>query len=111
MLPLIIDAAARRPSARDPGKAAGGEVFRVPGKAAAGPDQRCPEIGCVERGVGQWVVSADLGMAVDDRVRPIGVALRIRPGALRIAREQGEVIGLRRVVDTVGIRKVRTLLL
>ena len=49
-------------------------------------------------------------MAVDDRVRPIRVALRIRPGALRITREQGEVIGLRWVVDTVGIREVRTLM-
>ena len=111
MLSLIIDAAARRPDARDPSKAAGGEVFRVAGKAAAGPNQRGPEIGRVERSVGRRVVRADLGMALDDRVGPIRVALRIRPGALRIAREQGEVIGLRRVVDTVGIRKVRTPLL
>src|SRR5207248_1525563 len=52
----------------------------------------------------------DLGVAVDDRVRPIRVALRIRPGALRITREQGEVIGLRWVVDTMRIREIRTLM-
>ena len=106
VLALIVDTATRRPGARNPGKAASGEVFRVAGKAAAGPDQRRPEIGCVERGVGQWVVGPDLGVAVDDRVGPIRIALRIRPGALRIAREQREVIGLRWVVDTMGIREV-----
>src|SRR5690242_1921134 len=59
VLALIVDAAARRPGARYPGKAARGQVFRVPGKAAAGPDQRRAQIGRVEWGIERRVVSPD----------------------------------------------------
>ena len=107
VLALIVDAAPRGAGVRDAGEAGVREILGISGKAMAGADQRRPEIGRVERSVGQRVVGADLGMAADDRVGAVGIAFCLGPGPLRIAREQRQVIGLRGVVDGVRIGEVR----
>src|SRR5438477_8395259 len=84
VLALIVDAATRRPGARNPGKAASGEGLPNSRQSCGRPGLARPRDWARRGGVEQWVVGADLGVAVDDRIGPIRVALRIRPGALRI---------------------------
>ena len=104
---LIVDAAPPAAEMRVAGKSRIGEIFRIAGKAATGTGQRGAEIGGAERGVLDWLVAADLGAAVDDRVRAVRVALCLRPRALCAAGEEREVIGLRRMIDAVRIGKIR----
>src|SRR5262249_21084104 len=92
-----------------PVKPRAGRSSEYPAKLRPARINAAPRLGVSSGVLGGRSFIRQLGMAVDDRVGSIGVALRIRPGALRITREQGEVIGLRWVVDTMGIREVCTL--